>query len=369
MTAPLPWHSTHLHRPGSSVEDVLDGSLGIYSTQPTGHLELAARVEGYRLDDLRRVVEEDRSAARLRSLRGSAFVLPTSVLPVTQAATRERNIRSLGGWLDGNLSTDYETWAGRVEGTLAGNVLAPDEIKAGLEPLGDDARWIRYVIAKMSYENRIVKATGSGSWRSDRTTFALWSEWLPDVDVWSKEPVAARAELAALYLDRHGPATVADFSFWSGIPKTQAKAAIAEVAEPLPGTEWWATCPVEEPDPPPVRLLPIWDTLFVTYRDRSRFVAEEHYPFVYDGDGNATSVVLVDGRAAGAWALGRDDIDLEVKVAPFAPFEAAAWDAVEEEAHRIGRLVGSASVRVVRRERPLDLTTQPRNTFMNPLPG
>jgi hypothetical protein len=367
MVISLPWHQTGLYRTSSSVEDVLDRSLGIYSTQPTGHLELAARVNGYRLDELTRVVEADRSAVRLRSLRGSSFVIPTSRLPVTQAATRARNVRSVEGYLRKNLATDYETWTERVEEVLAGKVMAPTEIKPHLEPLGDDARWIRYVLAMMSYENRIVAATVTGTWRSDRTTFALWSEWLPDVDVWSMDAETARRDLARIYLDRHGPATIADFSFWSGIPKGQAKAALESAADPLDGSEFWATGPVQDHAPPPVRLLPIWDTLFVTYRERSRFVADDHYPFVYDKSGNATSVVLVDGWAAGVWDLGKDDQRLTIKVAPFDTFSTRTWAAIDEEAHHIGTLIGSESVTVTRGSDPIDLTTRPQNTFMSPL--
>lgn len=367
MNLPMPWPSTHLHRTTKSVERVLDDSLGIYSTQPTGHLELAARVSGYQLDDLTRVVEEDRTAVRLSTLRGSGFVIPTHLVPVVHAASIRRRVRSFAGPLARNLTTDYESWANRIEAVLAGEMMAPQEIKERLGPLGDDAGLMRFVIRTMANECRIVAARVTGSWRSDRTLFTLWSEWLSGVDVHSLGEVEAREQLARLYLDRHGPATIADFSFWSGVPKGQSRKAIESVAEPVSGGNYWATHEFEAHPPPPVRLLPIWDTLFVTYRDRSRFVRPAHYPLVYDKDGNATLVVLVEGWAAGVWNLGKDDDHLEIKAAPFDEFSRQVWDGIEEEAHRIGRLIGSASVTIMRGEGPTDLTTQPRNRFMNPL--
>lgn len=367
MVNPVPWTITHLHRSTTSVEQVLDESLGIYSTQPTGHLELAARVDGYSLGALTRVVEEERSAVRLRTLRGSGFVIPTQHLPVAQAVSRERRTRSLSNWLFKQLSTPYDVWAERVEAAMVGEVLGPQEIKDRLGDLGDDAKLIRYVLNMMAYECRLVSARVTGSWRSDRTELALWSEWLPDVDVWSLDEDSALGQLVVLYLDRHGPATPADFSFWSGVPKGKTTEAFGAVAEPVDGTEHWATRDVVEHRPPPVRLLPIWDTLFVTYRDRSRFLAPEHYPLVYDKDGNATSVVLVDGWAAGVWDLGKDDADLEIKVAAFDRFSSTVWEAIEEEVHRIGRIIGSESATMIRCSDPIDLTTQPRNAFMNPL--
>ncbi len=361
----MPWASTHLDRRPATVEQVLDDSLGIYGTQPTGHLELAARIDGYDLADLTRVLEVDRSAVRLRTLRGSGFVIPVGLLPVTQAATRAKNARAFAGFVRRGLAEPYETWAGRIEELLAGGPLAAADIRAALDA-GPDAGMIRYVISVMAAENRIVAATTTGGWRSDRTTFARWDDWLPGVDVWSMEEGPAQDELARAYLDRHGPATVADFAFWSGLTKTRAQRAVAEVAQPLTG-DYWATSAPADDDPPPLRLLPIWDVLFVTYRDRDRFVAPEHYSLVYDASGNATSVVLREGRAAGVWDLGTDDRNVEIQVAAFAGFTPSEWLSIDAEAARIGDLIGAESVRIVRRDGPIDLTAAPRNRFMRPL--
>ena len=258
MTLALPWSSTGLGRSAASVEQVLDESLGIYATQPTGHLELLARLESYRAEEMHRVLVEDRSAVALSTLRGSGFVIPVTLLPVTQAATRDRRVRSLS-FVGRELKTaDYATWAGRIEALLADGPLTSDEIRARLDPPAADAQTIRYVVRLMAVENRIVASTVTGSWRSDRKAFARWSDWLPTVDVWGVDPDEARVQLAGAYLDRHGPATVEDFSWWAGLTKTQSLYGFERVARPIPGTEHWASRPVEKEPPPALRLLPIW---------------------------------------------------------------------------------------------------------------
>ncbi len=361
---PLPWHSTHLDRRLATVEEVLDDSVGIYGAQPTGHLELLARLPDYDLGHFEQVVRHDRAAVRLRTLRGSAFLIPTHLLPITQGATRSRNAAAFGSMLRKRLQTPFDTWAERVLELLAGGPLSRAEIKAALG--GDeDPELLGYAVAQMATENRIVAVPQPGGWRTDRIVFHRWDDWLPGVDVWSLPEDEARIELARLYLDRHGPATIDDFSFWSGLTKAQSSRAFETVAEPDAGGYWKTADPTGEP--PPLRLLPIWDTLFVTYRDRSRFVAPDHYPMVYDASGNATSVVLAGGRAAGVWQFGKDDRHLEVTAAPFDAFTAAQWGAIEEEAHRIGDLAGSEAITLVRGEGPVDLTRAPRNRFMRPL--
>ncbi len=363
--SPLPWPNTHLDRRPATVEDVLDDSLGIYATQPTGHLELLARLPNYARGELDRVVVTERRAVRLRTLRGSAFLIPIRLLPLTQGATRSRNARAFGSMLRKRLATPYETWAERILELLADGPLGRAEIKAALGGR-EDPELLGYCVAQLATENRIVAVPMAGRWRSDRIAFHRWEDWVPDVDVWSLPEDEARSELARAYLDRHGPATIEDFSWWSGLTKEQAQRAVGAVAEPAKD-DYWATQPAATDDPPPLRLLPIWDTLFVTYRDRRRFLDDEHYPLVYDASGNATSVVLAHGRAAGVWQLGKDDERLEIEAAPFRSFSAAQWAAIASEAARIGQMIGSVEVTVTRREGPVDLTQAPRNRFRRPL--
>lgn len=361
----IPWSSTHLLRPPASVLDVLDDSLGIYGTQPTGNLELLARIEGFRVEHLAQCLL-DRVAVRLRCLRGSSFIVPVHLLPIIQAATRERNIRSSRSYITANLTTDYEVWAQRIEDAIRGERLTAAQIRERVAAGHPEAKMIRYAVALMSYENRLVAAAPSPGWRSDGLTYALWSEWLPEVDVWTMSEEEGRRELARLYLDRHGPASVDDFSWWSGLTRSQARRSFEAVASGEASGLWW-TRERDESGPPGVRLLPVWDTLFVTYRDRGRFLADEHYPYVYDRSGNATSVVLIDGFAAGVWDLGASDDHLEIRVAPFERFTKRHRADVESETQRIADLIGSQSMTIIECEGPIDLTQAKRNRFMSPL--
>jgi hypothetical protein len=42
------------------------------------------------------------------------------------------------------------------------------------------------------------------------------------------------------------------------------------------------------------------------YRDRRRFLAEEHRPRLFDRAGNSVPTVLVNGRVVGAWGQHKD---------------------------------------------------------------
>jgi len=367
ITPFVPWESTRLGRPAGSVAEVAAACLGLYSTPPVSHLELAARIPGYRPAMLDQAYS-DRSVVGLGTLRGSGFLLPVDLVGIATSATRARRIPAFAAYLKRFLVTDdYETWAARVEDLLSDHVpRGTARIKAELAPPEADLKAMRHVLLQMATECRIVGTNTAVSWRAGANEYVLWNDWLPEVDPFG-DAAEAQVQLAACYLAAWGPATADDFAWWAGLTKTQATAALSACATPDP-IGWYATGETAGVKPPTgVRLLPWWDTLFVTWKDRSRFIPEDVRPFVYDRDGNATSVVLVDGAVAGVWNLGTGDRDLEIAAAPFDRFTSRQWTAIEEEAEILRTLAGATSVEVVRREGPPNLLESRRNLFLRPL--
>jgi hypothetical protein len=180
------------------------------------------------------------------------------------------------------------------------------------------------------------------------------------------DPESARVELARLYLAAFGPASVDDFAWWSGLTRAQARIACAGAGATRSGE--LLDLGESDGDPPSgVRLLPIWDALFVTWKDRSRFLPAELIPYVYDASGNATSVVLIDGRVAGVWAMGPDDDPLEIRVAGFGSFSKRERAAIEDEATIVARLAGAEQARIHEAGEPPNLFASSRNRFMRPI--
>jgi hypothetical protein len=346
--------------------EVAADSLGLYVAPPVSHLEFAARLTGYHSRNLEELMEQ-RQLIGLRCLRGSAFLMPVDLLPVVVPATRERNVKAFGTYLARSLTTaNYATWAERVDAALGDGMMTKAELTALLDPPQADRPFMTNVISQMATESRLVGVRVPASWRSAGIVYTRWENWLPDVDVQSPDPAAMRAVLARWYFDRYGPATITDFAWWSGLTKTQAGAATAAAEiEPATSDTFGAGSGGEAPSG--VRLLPIWDALFVTWKDRSRFIPDRLLPYVYDASGNATSVVLIDGEVAGVWAMGPDGPDLDVRVAPFGEFTTAQWAAIEHEAHVLAGLAGATSVTLIQATDPPNLRDGKRNLFMTPV--
>lgn len=139
--------------------------------------------------------------------------------------------------------------------------------------------------------------------RGKQPTFALLDDWTPPGRDLSGDN--ALAELATVYFRAHAPATVKDFSWWSGLTMAEARRALHLAGDHLraatiDGVEYWLTrdTPAPPPGPLPLLLLPAFDEYTVAYSDRSVAADPVLLPSISHG---LAPNILVNGRIAGHW--------------------------------------------------------------------
>ena len=122
------------------------------------------------------------------------------------------------------------------------------------------------------------------------------------------------AEWLLRYLRSHGPATERDFAWWSGIPLTETRAALARVKDQLvelefAGTSYWlspATAALLDDGVPGQRTvlaLPGFDEFLLGYADRSLVLPPEHADkIVPGGNGVFKKTIVAGGGVIGTWA-------------------------------------------------------------------
>jgi hypothetical protein len=185
----------------------------------------------------------------------------------------------------------------------------------------------------------------SGPRQGKQMTYALLDERVPPT-----RPLPRDEALAALtrrYFTSHGPATIPDFVWWSGLTGADARTGLALVGDALAqaqiaGRTYWFPPPAPPaPAPAPVAyLLPNYDEYIVAYADRSAL----HDPAAHDLDprGNIlfSHTIVLDGRVVGAWkrTLRRDAVVLDTTL--LAPLSPAATAAVAAAAARYGAFLG-----------------------------
>jgi Winged helix DNA-binding domain len=151
--------------------------------------------------------------------------------------------------------------------------------------------------------------------RGKQPTFALLDNWTPRGRDFSGDD--ALSELATIYFRAHGPATVRDFSWWTGFTMAEAKRATHLAGDLLhsatiDGVEYWSMrdAPTASSSLRPVLLLPPFDEYTVAYADRSAAADPSLLPSI--GHGLAPNI-LVNGRIAGTWkrvVLAQGSVDV-----------------------------------------------------------
>jgi hypothetical protein len=189
----------------------------------------------------------------------------------------------------------------------------------------------------------------SGAWRGKQFTYALLDERAPYTAPLTRED--ALVELTTRYVASHGPATVHDFVWWSGLTMADAKTGLAMAGsrvmhEIVDGRTYWFTdsVSVSEHPSPSAFLLPNYDEFIVGYTDRSA-VLDAPPAEKLDARGNVlfNHMIVIDGQVRGTWKRTLKKEAVLVDVVPFAPLDAAEARAIEDAAGRYGRFVELAA--------------------------
>jgi hypothetical protein len=147
----------------------------------------------------------------------------------------------------------------------------------------------------------------SGARRGNQFTYALLDERAPQTRKLDRDE--ALAKLAKRYFTGHGPATLQDFVWWSGLTVADARnglemATSQLVREIVDGFTYWfaASTPPAQALSQTTYLLPNYDEYVVGYTDRSAVFDESHTNKL-DARGNVlfNHIVVVDGQVIGTW--------------------------------------------------------------------
>jgi hypothetical protein len=150
------------------------------------------------------------------------------------------------------------------------------------------------------------------------------------------------AELARRYFQSRGPATAADFAWWSGLQPADARAGLAAVrgeltSETIDSVTYWRDGALPGPSSAAVArayLLPPFDEYLIAYRDRAAVIDTRHLRRLNAGGGMLAPCLLLDGRVVGTWRRVLTATQVEITLAPFDPPPPAARATLESAAER-----------------------------------
>jgi hypothetical protein len=159
-----------------------------------------------------------------------------------------------------------------------------------------------HILCRLAQEGVICFGAREGK----QQTFVLLDEWVPMTKAMEREE--SLAELARRYFISHGPATLQDFVWWSGLTTADAREGLEmakshlarEVVEDL--TYWLpqSMSPVKD-IARTAHLLPAYDEYLVGYTDRSAAIDPIDSKRANFSNVIFSQTIVVDGRVVGFW--------------------------------------------------------------------
>ena len=232
-----------------------------------------------------------------------------------------------------------------LENVLQGNKqLTRTELGSAFEKAGiKNAAGIRLSYFMMSAE--LDGIICSGARKGKQFTYALLEERVPAVKALGREE--ALAELTRRYFATRGPATLHDFTWWSGLTMTEAKEGIESVksqfvSEEIDDRTYWfdsSISPVKEKSPT-AHLLPNYDEYFIGFKDRSAIgAAVRQAGIIGDDSAFLAHVIVLDGQLVGGWKRTLKKNAVQVEMTLVIDLTKAQERAVEEAASRYGEFL------------------------------
>lgn len=165
----------------------------------------------------------------------------------------------------------------------------------------DENRFYHYLMR--AEIDGLIFSRNSGA---NKQTYSLLHEYVPHKQAYTRDE--ALSLLARKYFSSHGPATVYDFSWWSGLSVTESKKALEMnrpdlISEVIDNQNYWfissRTIPVKKKKN--ICFLPAFDEFIISYKDRTATIPLQFQANAFTSNGIFNPVIVVNGEVVGTW--------------------------------------------------------------------
>ena len=230
-----------------------------------------------------------------------------------------------------------------------GKQMARTEIAAALKQGGVATNEQRFVHIMLELE--LQQLICSGGREGKQLTYALLDERVPKTKTLTREE--ALAKLTERYFTSHGPATLQDYAWWSGLTIEECKMGIEACSKKLErmlmgdiryylGAEKYEISRSAK-----TLLLPNYDEYIVSYKDRSSTIDAKHIDKADPRGTFFNNTLVVNGMIAGIWKKAFKKEAVAIEITPFKPLSKAAQAAAHTTAKRYAKFLGVKRSQVI----------------------
>ncbi len=307
-----------------------------------------ARMHGLTRADIHSALWKSRTLVKTSCMRQTLHLLPAADFSIYINALRRSRVEALRRIMSkfGITQKEFDGMNEAVMEALSAGPMTQGELTDQIaSKVGKNVRtWMEHVWSV--FRPAIVEGLICyGPDRGQEVTFVRVDQWLPK----QREVCAQEAQRVLLrrYLSAYGPATLQDFSRWTGIPMKEARAVWGSLEEELVEVcvedrkgwilrEDYQKLAKSNLGDQILRLLPSFDPYMLGHVDKNHLVDSPYYKRVYRSAGWISPVVLLNGRAIGIWSNSRRGNRLSLEIQPFENFSKSVHRKIQEEAASLG---------------------------------
>lgn len=364
------------------IEDIIqitDDIAGLHATaSTTPYLSLFARTTDFKKQLLDDALYERPLLGRIRCIRKTIYIHTKAILPIMFKATASMVNNASRRYMQaqGISQEMFVRLSGSIQEMLADHDMTAAEIKVALNTEHNVSAILYY----MCDLGLLTRRKPVRSWKDRSHQYGLFRKHFADVDLDAMGEEEALTKLVENYLSAFGPVSESDLYWWTGLGRTKIRKALStlrpqvsqiEIANLEEGyfvhqSEEGQLRDTAQEARGVVNLLPELDSFLMGYKERRRYLDPHHTSWIFDRSGNATSTILLDGRAIGVW-------DFEEGTQPIIKiylFESVPDDTRQEvfvEAIRLGEFIAEGEVQLRECTSMMPLPERTAGGFMTPL--
>jgi len=360
----------------NDIIQIVKGIAGLHATSPTTpYLSLFSRTRGFTREKLDDELYTKRTLGKIRYVRKTVYIILRDMIPTAFAATRrmmEPASESYCKYLGIN-QKEYQKASQRIMKILKGRGMTAREVS---KVLGGTLSYSP-ILNLMCDQGLLMRGAPEKGWKSNIHTYYRFDEYFPSMNLNVVDEAEARKSVVKQYLASFGPATENDASWWTGFPKGQVRQIIKDLKDKITyvdvsgvngaylmlSSDKTSLASEKPPEKHIVNILPSLDPYLMGYKDRERYLNREHYNFVFDRSGNATSTILLNGQVIGIW----DFEETFIKIFLFSKIETKTLKEIQAKAKRIGRFISGNEVKIKECYSMVPLTQRTAGAVMTPL--
>jgi len=303
-----------------------------------------ARIDGFHNNDVMSELRPGGGLVRTRAVRGTMHTIPckdyyTYVLGAAgdrfhswlDRIARQRNYPSR----EERFRLIYRPVLEEIKGRAVTKEEMTAIVSARARSLGlKEGAWTG--MGEMEFNGLLVDAGKKGS----RSVYMRSDDWIPRL----KSPPdrqTCSVELVRRYIARHGPVLKEDILYWAFYSRQQLDKALADLSGEIvelkmgrsknPMIDLDRSIDRKFPPPPQAIILPKYDSLMMSLRDKSRFMDMRYYKRVHHALGMVRPTVLVDGFVAAIWRRIAKKNSNVIEVHSFKKLDSQQKEAVEQK--------------------------------------